>query len=84
MKSTAAIAVAPEQPLTIAEVEVDEPRAGEMRVRMVASGGCHTDAIVRDQWYPTPLPAVLGHEGAGIVDALGTDALRLLRGVVVP
>ena len=71
MKSTAAIAVAPEQPLTIAEVEVDEPRAGEMRVRMVASGVCHTDAIVRDQWYPTPLPAVLGHEGAGIVDALG-------------
>ncbi|WP_026454364.1 NAD(P)-dependent alcohol dehydrogenase [Saccharomonospora iraqiensis] len=72
MDTTAAIATAAEQPLTLAEVELDEPRADEVRVRMVACGVCHTDAIVRDQWYPTPLPAVLGHEGAGVVEAVGT------------
>ncbi|WP_105567106.1 NAD(P)-dependent alcohol dehydrogenase [Microbacterium halophytorum] len=71
MKVTAAVATAPKTPLTITELELGEPGAGEVRVRMVASGVCHTDAIVRDQWYPTPLPAVLGHEGAGVVDAVG-------------
>ncbi|MFD1211149.1 NAD(P)-dependent alcohol dehydrogenase [Arthrobacter sp. GCM10027362] len=71
MKTMAAVATAPETPLTITEVEVGGPAPGELQVRMVASGVCHTDAIVRDQWYPTPLPAVLGHEGAGIVEAFG-------------
>jgi aryl-alcohol dehydrogenase len=55
----------------IQELILDAPRATEVQVRMVASGVCHTDAIVRDQLYPTPLPAVLGHEGAGIVEAIG-------------
>lgn len=41
-------------------------------MRLVATGVCHTDAIVRDQWYPTPLLAVLGHEGAGIVEKVGS------------
>lgn len=73
MKTRAAVAVAPETDLEIREVEVDDPRADELRVRIVASGVCHTDAIIRDQWYPVPLPVVLGHEGAGIVEALGSD-----------
>lgn len=71
MKTRAAVATAPETDLEIRELELDEPRAGELRVRIVASGVCHTDAIIRDQWYPVPLPVVLGHEGAGIVDAVG-------------
>ena len=80
MKTTAAVAFAKEQPLTITEVELDEPRAAEVRIRMVASGVCHTDAIVRDQWYPTPLPAVLGHEGAGVVDAIGSSVTKVVVG----
>jgi Zn-dependent alcohol dehydrogenase len=40
-------------------------------VKVAAAGVCHTDLIVRDQWYPVPLPAVLGHEGAGVVEAVG-------------
>ncbi len=80
MKTTAAVAFAKEQPLTITEVELDEPRATEVRIRMVASGVCHTDAIVRDQWYPTPLPAVLGHEGAGVVDAIGSSVTKVAVG----
>lgn len=69
----AAVATAPETDLTLTEVELDGLRSDEVRVRMVASGVCHTDAIVRDQWYPTPLPAVLGHEGAGLVEQVGAD-----------
>ncbi|MFC4223021.1 NAD(P)-dependent alcohol dehydrogenase [Lysinibacter cavernae] len=71
MQVSAAVVTHKEQPLVLKRLELDEPRQGEVRVRMVASGVCHTDAIVRDQWYPTPLPAVLGHEGSGIVDAVG-------------
>ena len=72
MKITAAIARSAGQPLEIAELELDEPRTTEVRVRMVATGVCHTDALVRDQALPTPLPVVLGHEGAGIVDEVGS------------
>jgi aryl-alcohol dehydrogenase len=68
---TAAVARTIRSPLTIEELTLDEPRAGEVRVRMVATGVCHTDAIVRDGVYPTPLPAVLGHEGAGVVESVG-------------
>ena len=80
MKTKAAVAFEKEQPLVITEIDIDEPRAGEVRVRLVASGVCHTDAIVRDQWYPTPLPAVLGHEGAGIVDAIGAGVTKVAVG----
>jgi aryl-alcohol dehydrogenase len=80
MKTKAAVAFEKEQPLVITEIDIDEPRAGEVRVRLVASGVCHTDAIVRDQWYPTPLPAVLGHEGAGIVDAVGPGVTKVAAG----
>ncbi|MEQ3553925.1 NAD(P)-dependent alcohol dehydrogenase [Pseudonocardia nematodicida] len=69
---TAAVAREHREPLRIEQLELDEPRADEVRVRMVASGICHTDAIVRDGVYPTPLPAVLGHEGAGVVERVGS------------
>lgn len=72
MQTRAAIATAPEADLEIREVELDDPRPDELRIRMVATGVCHTDAIIRDQWYPVPLPVILGHEGAGVVDAVGS------------
>ena len=68
---TAAIAREQGEPLVVEELELDEIRPNEARVKLVATGVCHTDAIVRDGVYPTPLPAVLGHEGAGIVEAVG-------------
>ncbi|WP_049985287.1 NAD(P)-dependent alcohol dehydrogenase [Halobellus rufus] len=58
-------------PFTIENVELSEPQANEVLVRIVGAGVCHTDMIVRDQLYPTPLPAVLGHEGSGVVEAVG-------------
>ena len=77
---TAAVAREPHADLVIEELELDDLRAGEVRVRMVATGVCHTDAIVRDQVYPTPLPAVLGHEGAGIVEAVGDSVTTVKPG----
>jgi aryl-alcohol dehydrogenase len=64
----------------IQPLEMDEPRAGEVLVRIAASGICHTDLICRDQWYPVPLPAVLGHEGAGIVEAIGPGVSKVAVG----
>ncbi|MET8211774.1 alcohol dehydrogenase catalytic domain-containing protein [Streptomyces sp. NPDC005373] len=80
MKVKAAIATAKEQPLSIENVEIDEPCPDEVQVRLVATGVCHTDAIVRDQWYLTPLPAVLGHEGAGIVEKVGSAVTGITPG----
>jgi S-(hydroxymethyl)glutathione dehydrogenase/alcohol dehydrogenase len=59
------------QPVAIAELDLIEPRAGEVRIRMLASGVCHSDLHVRDGAWDRPTPIVLGHEGAGIVEAVG-------------
>ncbi|HSL76811.1 MAG TPA: alcohol dehydrogenase catalytic domain-containing protein [Candidatus Limnocylindrales bacterium] len=60
------------QPAVIRELDLIEPRAGEVRVRMLASGVCHSDLHVRDGEWDRPTPIVMGHEGAGIVEAVGT------------
>ena len=68
IKCKAAIAWGPGQPLSIEEVEVMPPQAGEVRVRIVATGVCHTDAFTLSGADPEGLfPAILGHEGAGVV-----------------
>jgi aryl-alcohol dehydrogenase len=77
---TAAVARENHAPLTLEQLELDAPRANEARIRMVATGICHTDAIVRDGVYPTPLPAVLGHEGAGVVEEVGAGVTTVGRG----
>ncbi|QSX00152.1 NAD(P)-dependent alcohol dehydrogenase [Haloterrigena alkaliphila] len=64
----------------IETVELEEPRANEVLVRVVGAGVCHTDMVVRDQLYPTPLPAVLGHEGSGIVESVGSNVTRVEPG----
>jgi aryl-alcohol dehydrogenase len=77
---TAAVARELGAPLCVQQLELDDLRADEARVRMVASGICHTDAIVRDGIYPTPLPAVLGHEGSGVVEAVGAAVTSVRPG----
>lgn len=72
MRSRAAIAVAAGQPLVVDEIEVQGPQAGEVLVRMVATGVCHTDAFTLSGDDPEGIfPAVLGHEGGGIVEEVG-------------
>lgn len=68
---TAAVVRDQGAPFAIEEARIAAPQGGEVLVRIVAVGVCHTDIIVRDQYYPVPLPAVLGHEGAGVVEAVG-------------
>ncbi len=72
MKSRAAIAWEAGKPLEIAEVDVAGPKAGEVLVRIVATGVCHTDAYTLSGKDPEGLfPSILGHEGAGVVEEVG-------------
>ncbi|WP_348533570.1 NAD(P)-dependent alcohol dehydrogenase [Haloarcula laminariae] len=64
----------------IENVELEEPQPDEVLVRVVGAGVCHTDMIVRDQLYPTPLPAVLGHEGSGVVEKVGANVTQVEPG----
>jgi aryl-alcohol dehydrogenase len=67
-------------PLKLERATLAAPRADEVRVRVVATGVCHTDMVVRDQLFPTPLPIILGHEGAGIVEAVGASVTTVAPG----
>ena len=58
-------------PFAIETVELCEPRPDEVIVRVVASGMCQTDLHGRDGYFDSPYPAVYGHEGAGVVHAIG-------------
>jgi aryl-alcohol dehydrogenase len=80
MKITAAVVESNGAPFALQELELGELRDDEVLVKVAASGICHTDLICRDQWYPVPLPAVLGHEGAGVVDAVGSAVRHFAPG----
>ncbi|HET7359584.1 MAG TPA: S-(hydroxymethyl)glutathione dehydrogenase/class III alcohol dehydrogenase [Rhodanobacteraceae bacterium] len=81
MKSRAAVARAAGQPLDIEEVDVEGPRAGEVLVRIVATGVCHTDAFTLSGDDPEGLfPAILGHEGGGIVEETGAGVASVKPG----
>ena len=67
----AAVLQAAGGPVTIEELDLDPPRRGEVRVGILASGVCHSDLHVRDGEWPRTGPFVIGHEGAGLVEALG-------------
>jgi aryl-alcohol dehydrogenase len=65
---------------TFEDVEIDNPRSDEVLVRIVACGICHTDIAARDGLFATQFPAVFGHEGAGIVEIVGTEVARIRAG----
>jgi aryl-alcohol dehydrogenase len=80
MKFTAAVTERKGAPFALQEIELGELRSDEVVVRVAAAGICHTDLIIRDQWYPVPLPAVLGHEGAGTVERVGSAVSAVVPG----
>jgi S-(hydroxymethyl)glutathione dehydrogenase/alcohol dehydrogenase len=81
MKTRAAVAVAAGQPLEIMEVDLDGPRAGEVLVEIMATGICHTDAFTLSGADPEGMfPAILGHEGAGIVREIGPGVTSVAPG----
>ncbi|AHK14953.1 S-(hydroxymethyl)glutathione dehydrogenase [Thalassolituus oleivorans R6-15] len=81
IKSRAAIAWGPNQPLSIEEVDVMPPQKGEVRVRIVATGVCHTDAFTLSGEDPEGIfPTILGHEGGGIVESIGEGVTSVAVG----
>lgn len=71
------------RPVEIESLALADPRAGEVRVRMTASGVCHSDLHVRDGDWPRPGPIAMGHEGAGVVEAVGPGVTALAVGQAV-
>ena len=80
MRANAAVFEKLFTPLSLTEVEIDAPRPGEALVKVVAAGVCHTDALARDGDMPFPAPGVLGHEGAGVVAAVGDGVTNVSVG----
>ena len=81
MKVNAAICWEPEKPLEVDEIELQGPRAGECLVRLVATGVCHTDAYTMSGRDPSGVfPAVLGHEGGGVIEEVGPGVSSLKPG----
>ncbi|MGH6988356.1 MAG: NAD(P)-dependent alcohol dehydrogenase [Stellaceae bacterium] len=80
MKIEAAVTRAPHAPMSLEKLDLADLRDDEIRVRLVATGICHTDIVMRDQMYPVPQPVVLGHEGAGVVEAVGHAVTKVKPG----
>lgn len=80
MKAQAAVLNQPNGPFDIEDIDVAEPQAGEVRVKIKAVGICHTDLVVASGAMGLQFPAVLGHEGAGVVEAVGSGVTKVAPG----
>src|SRR5215470_7372474 len=80
LTTQAAILLEPDGPWEIREVELDPPKANEVLIRFMASGLCHSDEHVRSHTTRARLPMVGGHEGAGVVEAIGPGVTRVVPG----
>ena len=81
MLITAPVLMKPKEKMQMLELDLDEPRFGEVRVKMVASGVCHSCLHAYDGSHTgIPMPIVLGDEGSGIVDAVGAGVSHLQKG----
>src|ERR671922_20342 len=80
MITRAAICRAPGRPWEIADIELDEPKEGEVRIKFLAAGLCHSDDHIQKGDAQMRFPVVGGHEGAGIVDAVGESVTRVAVG----
>ncbi|MEQ8743675.1 NAD(P)-dependent alcohol dehydrogenase [Parasphingorhabdus sp.] len=80
MKIQAAIVAENGGAFNIRDVEVESPRDDEVLVKIVGVGVCHTDLVCRDQYFPVPLPCVFGHEGSGVVEAVGANVTKVAPG----
>jgi aryl-alcohol dehydrogenase/geraniol dehydrogenase (NAD+) len=78
-KARAALARQQQAPLAVEDIDIAAPRDDEILVRMVATGICHTDVVCANG-FPVPMPIVLGHEGAGVIEAVGAAVHDLAVG----
>ncbi len=80
MEIKAAVVREKSGPFQIENVTLEEPRDDEVLVRTAGCGICHTDLVARAQYVPVPLPAVLGHEGSGVVEKVGAQVRKIAPG----
>jgi aryl-alcohol dehydrogenase len=80
VKIKAAVVTATSGRFELQDLDLSDPRADEVLVRIVATGICATDLHIRDGGYPVPLPVVAGHEGAGVVESVGSAVTTLTPG----
>ncbi|MEL7028444.1 MAG: NAD(P)-dependent alcohol dehydrogenase [Pseudomonadota bacterium] len=80
MKATAAVVREPGGPFIIEPVELEAPRDDEVLIRIKAVGMCHTDIAVCESHLPGPMPIILGHEGAGVVESVGARVSKVAPG----
>lgn len=81
MRIQAAVAKSQSKLFDIEDVEIDEPRANEILVKIAGVGLCHTDLVIRDAGdFVFPFPSVLGHEGSGVVAAIGAEVTKVAVG----
>ena len=76
----AAVLYAPNQPLVIEDIELDEPQANEVLVKTSATGVCHSDLHFMEGKWMYPMPVVLGHESAGVVEKVGPGVTNVKAG----
>jgi len=80
VKATAAVVQQAGEDFQLSEVEIGEPRHNEVIVKLAASGICRTDVGARYGNYQIPFPAIFGHEGAGVVEAVGANVTKVAPG----
>lgn len=80
MKVKTAVVYEKGQDFKMEELDLTAPKSHEVLVRIVASGVCHTDEVAKNQQIPVAVPIVLGHEGAGLVEAIGSDVTDVAVG----
>lgn len=83
MRIRAAVVESAGGPFVVRDVELGDPRDDEVLVRITAAGICHTDLTMRDRWPAAALPMVFGHEGAGVVEAVGAAVTSVAAGDTV-
>lgn len=83
MRVTAAVLENYDASFHVEELELEEPRVGEVLVKIIAAGICHTDGLAQHGDLPFPTPGVLGHEGAGIVERVGEGVTSVAPGDAV-
>jgi len=83
MKIKAAVLYEPHKPMVVETIDIDEPREGEVLVRIAAAGVCYSDYHIMIGEWSWPLPVVLGHEGAGVVERVGPGVTRMEPGQTV-
>ena len=80
METKAAVLYEPNTPMVIETLDLEEPKEGEVLVKIAAAGVCHSDFHIMKGEWTHPLPVVLGHEGAGLVERVGPGVTRMQPG----